>query len=265
MKRNPVKEKLKSGQLTLGGWITIPHPAVAEVMALTGLEFLVIDTEHGAINIESVQMLIQAMAGTEVVPIVRVAAGQRAFMNKILDTGPGGVIVPMVNSRQEAEEAVRSALYPPQGVRGIGLGRAQGYDDARRSEYLKVANDLILVMVQVEHVEAVKHIEEIVTTPGLDAVFVGPADLSGSMGLTGQADHPEVQKAIEKVVEAAARVHLPLGIPVGGPDNVAHRVRQGFQLLHVAVDSMCLGQACAHNLRSARVAAAQALSAVPRL
>jgi 2-keto-3-deoxy-L-rhamnonate aldolase RhmA len=162
---NPVKERLRTGQLTFGAWITIPSPTVAEIMALAGFDFLVIDTEHGAINVESVQALIQAMSATEAVPLVRLAGSQRECATKILDAGPYGVIVPMVNSRDEALAAVGVARYPPEGTRGIGLGRAHGFDPDGRNQYLKIANPLMLVGIQIEHREAVDHVED-PTTPG---------------------------------------------------------------------------------------------------
>jgi len=128
VKHNRVKEKLKAGQVTFGAWLTIPSPTVAEIMALAGFDFVVIDTEHAAINIESVQTLIQAMTGTGATPIVRLPGTQRSSVTKILDTGPQGVIFPLVSSRNEAEMAVNVALYPPKGSRSIGFGRAHGFD-----------------------------------------------------------------------------------------------------------------------------------------
>ena len=261
MKQNVVKQKLRAGQLIYGGWITLPCAGVAEVMALSGLDFLVIDTEHGAINIESVQAIIQAMAGTDVVPIVRLAGSQRMFANKVLDTGPLGVIVPMVSSREDAQATVSAALYPPEGTRGIGLGRAQGYELDRREDYLKVANDQMLVVVQVEHRDGVECIEEIVTTPGIDLVFLGPADLAGSMGYRTQPGHPDVAKAIDRVAQAARRAKIPVGIPVSGPDDLARRVKQGFQFFHIGVDTVHLGGACRRGLSEARLAGAEALAA----
>jgi len=261
MKQNVVKQKLRAGQLIYGGWITLPCAGVAEVMALSGLDFLVIDTEHGAINIESVQAIIQAMAGTDVVPIVRLAGSQRMFANKVLDTGPMGVIVPMVSSREDAQATVSAALYPPEGTRGIGLGRAQGYELDRREDYLKVANDQMLVVVQVEHRDGVECIEEIVTTPGIDLVFLGPADLAGSMGYRTQPGHPDVAKAIDRVAHAARRAKIPVGIPVSGPDDLARRVKQGFQFFHIGVDTVHLGGACRRGLSEARLAGAEALAA----
>jgi len=261
MKRNIVKQKLQAGQLVYGGWITLPCPAVAEVMALSGLDFLVIDTEHGAINIESVQAILQAMAGTDVVPIIRLAGSQRMFANKILDTGPLGIIVPMVSSPEEARATVSAALYPPEGTRGIGLGRAQGYELDRREEYLKVANELMLVTVQVEHRDGVECIEEIVATPGIDLVFLGPADLAGSMGYRTQPGHPDVAKAIDRVAQAARRARIPVGIPVSGPEDLSRRVKQGFQFFHIGVDTVYLGGACRRGLREAQLAGTEALAA----
>jgi 2-keto-3-deoxy-L-rhamnonate aldolase RhmA len=261
MKRNIVKQKLQAGHLVYGGWITLPCPAVAEVMALSGLDFLVIDTEHGAINIESVQAILQAMAGTDVVPIIRLAGSQRMFANKILDTGPLGIIVPMVSSPEEARATVSAALYPPEGTRGIGLGRAQGYELDRREEYLKVANELMLVTVQVEHRDGVECIDEIVATPGIDLVFLGPADLAGSMGYRTQPGHPDVAKAIDRVAQAARHAKIPVGIPVSGPEDLSQRVKQGFQFFHIGVDTVYLGGACRRGLREAQLAGAEALAA----
>jgi len=261
MKRNIVKQKLRAGRLVYGGWITLPCPAVAEVMALSGLDFLVIDTEHGAINVESVQAILQAIQATDVVPIVRLAGSQRMFANKILDTGPLGIIVPMVSSREDAQATVSAALYPPEGTRGIGLGRAQGYELDRREEYLKVVNDEMLVVVQVEHRDGIACIDEIVTTPGIDLVFLGPADLAGSMGYRTQPGHPEVAKAIDRVAQAATRAKVPVGIPVSGPEDISRRVKQGFQFFHIGVDTVYLGGACRHGLREAQLAGAEALAA----
>lgn len=261
MKPNIVKQKLKAGEIAYGGWITLACPAAAEVMALSGLDFLVIDTEHGAINIESVQAIIQAISATDCVPIVRLAGSQRMFANKILDAGPMGVIVPMVSSREDAQATVEAALYPPEGTRGIGLGRAQGYDLERRAEYLKVANDQMLVIVQVEHRDGIQNIDEIVKTPGIDLVFLGPADLAGSMGYRTQPGHPDVAKAIDRVAQAAIRAKVPVGIPVGGPDDLAQRVKQGFRFFHIGVDTLYLGGGCRQGLRDAQRAGAEALAA----
>lgn len=258
VKTNAVKEKLQEGQLVFGAWITIPHPTVAEIMALAGFDFLVIDTEHGAIEAESVQTLIQAMSATEAIPLVRLSGSQRTCANRILDTGPLGVIVPMVNSREDALAAVQAARYPPEGKRGIGLGRAHGFDPDGRNEYLKVANSLMMVGIQIEQQEGVDRVEEIVTTPGVDLVLVGLVDLAGSLGHAGETGHSEVTKAVEKVVRSARQAGVPLGIPVGGPADLLARVKQGFQFFHLGADMVYLGQTCKNRLLSAREAIAGA-------
>jgi 2-keto-3-deoxy-L-rhamnonate aldolase RhmA len=255
---NPIKQKLRSGQLAFGAWISIPSPAVAEIMALAGFDFLVIDTEHGAIDVESVQSLIQAMSGTAVVPLVRLAGSERSLANKILDTGPYGVMVPMVNSRDDAESAVRVARFPPEGTRGIGLGRAHGFDPEARNEYLKVANTLMLVGIQIEHREAVERVKEIVTTPGIDLVFVGLADLAGSLGYAGTTGHSQLAEAVDEIVRTARQAGIPLGIAVGGPEDLAIRIKQGFQFFHLGADMVYLGRACKNHLRQMRQVAQNA-------
>jgi 2-keto-3-deoxy-L-rhamnonate aldolase RhmA len=254
MMTNPVKEKLRSGQLVFGAWITTPNPTAVEIMALAGFDFLVIDAEHGAINVESVQMMLQAMSATETAPLVRLPGSQRAYATKILDAGPCGVIVPMVNSRDEAIAAVQVARYPPEGTRGIGLGRAHRFDPAIRDEYLKTANASMLVGIQIEHRDAVDRVEEIVTVPGIDLVLLGLADLSGSLGHAGDPEHSEVRIAVEKVVNTTRKAGVALGIPVGGAGDIVARVEQGFQFFHLGADMFYLGQACKNRLREARQA-----------
>jgi 2-dehydro-3-deoxyglucarate aldolase len=249
---NPVKEKLRGGQLVYGAWITTPNRVVAEIMALAGFDFLVIDTEHGAIDVESVQSLIQSMAATETVSIVRLPGIDRAYLTNILDTGPHGVIVPMVNSRDEATAAVRAVRYPPEGTRGIGLARVHRFDPQYRDEYLKIANELMLIGIQIEHRDAVDHIAEIISTPGIDFVLLGPTDLAGSLGYAGQSGHPDVARAIEKVAQACREAGMPMGIPIAGCTDLEARARQGFQFLHLGADMFLLGQACKNRLSEAR-------------
>lgn len=249
---NPVKQKLRSGQVVCGAWITMPNSTVAEVMAFAGFDFLVIDTEHGAINVESVQSMIQAMSATETVPIVRLPGIDRAYVTNVLDVGPGGVIVPMVNSRDEALAAVCAVRYPPEGNRGIGLGRAHRFDLHCRDEYLKIANELMLVGVQIEHRDAVDRAEEIASTPGVDFVLLGPADLAGSLGYAGQSGHPEVAKAVDRVARACRQAGTAMGISVGGTADLEARVKQGFLFFHLGADAFILGQACKNRISEVR-------------
>jgi 2-keto-3-deoxy-L-rhamnonate aldolase RhmA len=230
-------------------------------MALAGFDFLVIDTEHGAINVESVQTLIQAISATPVCPLVRLAENRSVLAGAVLDAGAAGVIVPRVNCREEAEAAAQMALFPPAGTRGIGLARAYGFDPALRDEYVRTANALMFVGIQIEHRQAVDRMEEITNTSGIDLVLIGPADLSGSMGHGTRPEHPDVTSAIERVVRVATAAGIPAGIPVGGSAEIATRAKQGFRFFHLGADVAYLGQACKARLHEARQIAGEAIAA----
>ena len=243
---NPIKAALRRGEPSFGSWLSIAHPVVAELMAESGLDWLVVDTEHGPIDLESSLNLAQAMKGTRCIPFVRLAANDPIWIRRCLDAGYRGLIVPMVNTAEAAAAAVRAAKYPPAGTRGIGLARAQGYG-RQFEEYLARANDEIVVMPQIEHVQAVENVERILAVEGVDAVFVGPLDLSGSMGLLGQTDHPRMVAAIDTVLAACQRAGKPAGLYIGYPDleQVRRRLAQGFTFLALSLDILMLARGCA--------------------
>ena len=258
MKPNRLKEKLRAGQATFGAWLTISSPAIAEIMALAGFDFVVVDTEHAAIDVESVQILIQAMSGTGVTPIVRLPGSQRSAVTNILDTGPQGVIFPLINSRSEAETAVNVTLFPPKGSRSIGFGRAHGFDADQHNEYLETANDSMLLGIQVEHRDALAQLDDVVATPGIDLVFVGLKDLSGSLGYK-DPKHAEVTQAVEQIASAARSAGVALGIRANAPHEIANYIKQGFRFFHIGSDMSYLVHTCKSSLRDAKRAAAEVL------
>lgn len=208
-----LKQKLKSGQPTFGAWLVFSDPFAAEIMTGCGFDWLLIDAEHSPFTLDSLLPVLMAFNGLETVPLVRVPWNDRGLIKQMLDLGAEGILVPMVNSAEEARQAVAACKYPPAGIRGFGPRRASGY--ARTSKaYIQTANESLLVLVQIEHIEAVRRVEEILAVPGLDAVLLGPMDLSASMGRLGQIDHPDVQSAIEKVIAAARAAGLPVGVPM---------------------------------------------------
>jgi 2-keto-3-deoxy-L-rhamnonate aldolase RhmA len=233
--RNRVKEMLKDGEVTVGAWVNFGTPDSSEILAHMGLDWLVFDTEHGPWTIETVQQQIQATARTEVVPIVRVAWNDPVMIKRVLDIGAYGVIVPWVNTKEDAVKAVRAARYPPRGIRGCGPRRAALYG-LRRREYLDVADDLVMVIVQVETEEAVNNLEDILSVEGIDAIFVGPADLASSLGLLGQPRHPKTLKTIDRILELGKKFKVPVGIYSLGPDYNKIMIEKGFQFVVLGSD-----------------------------
>jgi 2-keto-3-deoxy-L-rhamnonate aldolase RhmA len=182
-------------------------------MAGTGYDWVFIDMEHSPFDLKSLQHVLIAFNGRPTVPIVRVPWNDRIRIKQVLDLGAEGILVPMVCSVAEARAAVAATKYPPQGVRGFGPWRASDYY-RQTDEYIRKANDGILVVVQIEHEDGVHQIEEILDVPGIDVVCLGPMDLSGTMGILGQLEHPRVVEAIQRVLAAAKKRALPACVPM---------------------------------------------------
>ena len=250
MKSNRIKTMLAEGKVVVGGWVTIGSPVVAEIMSLSGFDWLLVDCEHGPLDFEKAQTLLQAMQASEVVPFVRVADSNAALIKRALDIGSMGVVVPLVNDRAAAECAVRSAKYPPQGIRGIGFARAHLYG-LDFMGYVSQANQEIMVVAQIEHAEAIANLEEIVTVPGIDVLFVGPVDLAGSyghLGVTGELP-PEVNQAVEKVIKTARKTGIALGCWAPNAEIANQRIAQGFRFIGLGTDGLQLIAGCQSALK----------------
>lgn len=244
------RTRLKRKEALLGTLLTLPSPELAEVLALTGLDWLFVDMEHSTMDAAVAQAILQAVAG-RLDCLIRVPLNDEIWIKKALDTGATGIIVPQVNSPEEAQRAVRYSRYPPQGARSVGLARAHGYG-ADLLSYLRRANDEVAVVVQAEHIQAVKHIDKIVQIEGIDAVLVGPYDLSNSMGLVGQVEHPEVQAAIERVRQVCQALGMPLGIFSANIERTADLKDQGYNLLAVSTDALLVSQAVKEIIQKLR-------------
>jgi 2-keto-3-deoxy-L-rhamnonate aldolase RhmA len=231
--------RLRRGDRLIGSFVTLPALEVAEVMGAAGFDWLAIDCEHAPLDALWAQRLLQA---ARIPGVIRVADGHESTLKHALDTGAAGVVVPMVNTAQQARAIVSHCKYPPLGTRGVGIVRAQGYGLAFQ-EYVAQANDSTAVIVQIEHIAAVENIDAIVAVPGVDAAFVGPYDLSGSMGRLGQVDHIDVLAAIEGVRFACERAGMPLGIYAGSAATARSFLEKGFTLIAVGIDAFLLGQA----------------------
>jgi len=239
MEPNKLKRDLESGKVCIGATITMSNPVVAEILSHIGFDWLWFEMEHTAMSIESVLSMLQATNGSDVSTLVRVPWNDKTMIKRVLDTGPDGIIIPLVNTREEAEMAVRAMKYPPMGERGAGLGRAQCYG-LHMGEYLQTANDEVMTVIMIEHIDAVNNIDDILTVKGVDSVMIGALDLSGSMGILGQTGDERVENAIQKTLAACKRAHKPCGIIAGNPEVANRRIKEGFQHIILGLDVLYL-------------------------
>jgi 2-keto-3-deoxy-L-rhamnonate aldolase RhmA len=242
------KEKLRKGRPQIGTLVSLGSPSIAEVLSRCGFDWLWIDMEHSPLSLEQTQSLIQAKEKT-CTALVRLPSNDEVWIKRVLDLGADGIIVPHVSTAAEAEMAVTASKYPPTGTRSVGLSRAQcfGMDFA---SYLHEANDRLAVILQIEHVEGVRNIDSILKVPGVDGIIIGPYDLSGSYGKTGQLQDPEVKQAMKTVNEACKRHHIPLGVFALTPEQGQQYLKLGYQLVSVGVDIHYLWTAAKAGLES---------------
>jgi 2-keto-3-deoxy-L-rhamnonate aldolase RhmA len=229
---NPVKRLLREGKPVVGLTMTIPSPDVALQAARLGFDFLWIETEHSPITLESLRSIVLATGGTPCIPITRVPVNELWTAKRALDAGSLGIIFPFTSTPELARQAVAACRYPPIGQRGFGPGLASLRWPAPGG-YAEFADDNVLVVVIIEQSEAVERIEEIAAVPGIDVLFIGPNDLSYSLGLRGRQNEPKLKEAIARVLAAGKRHGIPVGRPAG-PDQVAGFVEEGFQFFQAA-------------------------------
>lgn len=240
-----LKKRLKDRDLTIGSWITLGHTAIVEIMAKAGFDWLVVDIEHSAITLHQAQQLIQVIDLCGVTPLVRVGENSPTIIKRIMDAGSHGVIVPMVNAKDDAIKAVNAVKYPPIGTRGVGLARAQGYG-LEFEKYKKWVNKESIVIVQIEHIKAVENMDEILGVDGVDGFIVGPYDLSASIGKPGEFDHPEVKQALKEIKECSKRHSAIPGFHVIPPDasEVDKKIKEGYEFIGFSLDTLFLGIKC---------------------
>lgn len=241
---NLVKSRLTSGLPTVGHWISLPSPSVVELMASFQMDWLVMDTEHSPIQGERLEDLLRALRGTDVVPIVRVAANDVALIKQALDRGGYGVVVPLVNTAEQAQAAVAAAKYPPEGIRGVAGTRVTRYG-MDLPDYFTRWNSQVVVVCQIETAEALANVDAIAAVPGVDVLFIGPNDLSANLGHFRQFDHPEFLSAVDRIVTAARRHGIAVGYMCNSAEEVLQKVDQGFRFVSAGSDARLLGAAAA--------------------
>jgi 4-hydroxy-2-oxoheptanedioate aldolase len=236
MRENRVRSIWAKGGAVVNGWLGIPSSVSAENMARAGWDSLVIDMQHGLVDYSSAVPMLQAISTTDVVPMARVPWNLPDLMMKILDAGAYGVICPMINTRAQCAEFISNCRYAPKGRRSFGPTRALWYAGA---DYPKHANDTIITMAMIETEEAMQNLDEILTTPGLDAIYVGPADLGLSLVGVPQGDptHETTVKALHTIVEACKRHKIVAGIHCGAPDYALNMIKIGYQFVTLSSDN----------------------------
>lgn len=233
-----LKRRFEAQEYLAGTWVSVGHPVVAEVIAGLGFDFLLVDIEHTTISLATLEELVRAVdaASGDTEVVVRVSWNDHVEIKRVLDVGVGGVMIPMVGSSAEAEAVVDAMRYPPEGMRGIASGRAADYG-RRFQEYVRTVDDAVLTIVQIETEQGVANVDAVATVDGVDSLFVGPSDLSASLGVSGDWENERVLDAIDRVLEAS---DVPVGSLAVTDEGIGRWVEQGFDWVISGVDSRSL-------------------------
>lgn len=234
MRKNTLKQKLKNGGFCSGVFLGFDDPSVASIIARSGFDWVLIDTEHGHFTTESVRAVMNAMQGAEATVIVRVADDSMAKTKEVLELGAEGVLAPMILDKAQTERVIDNMLYPPKGSRSTGFSRSNmfGLD----TEYWKKGNDELLTMLMIENIKTIENIDSILSVPGVDVAFIGPYDLAASMGHVGGATHPEVIAAIDKVIASCKKNKVICGQFCASLEQAQAQAAKGIQMLCFVTD-----------------------------
>ena len=248
-----IKKKITANEVTIGSWVTIGHSSIVEIMATAGFDWLTIDMEHSAITLDKAQELITVIQSKNMGSFVRVGENSSLLIKRVMDAGADGVIVPMVNNKDDALKAVNAAKYPPKGRRGVGLARAQnygiGFDD-----YNEWQSKNSVVIAQIEHIKAVENIEEIISVDGIDGVIIGPYDLSASLNIPGELEHKDLTNAVSHVKSVCEDNNHPLGFHIIKPDHkaVQKKIEDGYSFIGFSLDFFFLGDKARHEMKKVK-------------
>ncbi len=252
--KSPLKAKLSGNSLTMGTWLTIPHQSVVEILSTAGFEWVVIDMEHSAIDYKDMQNLIGHIQGNGMEALVRVTKNEEVVIKHALDAGANGVVIPMITTKEEAEDAISYVKYPSSGQRGVGLSRAQHYGVGFESYKQWLENEVVIIF-QIEHIRAVNNLDAILKTKHLDGIIIGPYDLSASMNKPGAFNDSEVVKALEIVKAKTLSSKKPLGFHVISSDHlkVLEKISEKYTFLAFSLDFFFLGDKAREEMSKLRL------------
>lgn len=238
-------------KLSIGSWITLGHMGIVEVMAGAGFDWLCIDLEHSVIDYYDVQVLISTIQSKKIKAFVRIGANDATIIKRVLDAGADGIICPMVNNANQARQLVSNVKYPSIGTRGVGLARAQNYGlDSGFENYKNSKAKEVVVIAQIEHYEAIEDLNEIIQVEGLDGTFIGPYDLSGSIGKPGQFEDEDVKDLLMTYEKLANQTGKYMGFHVIRPESdlVIEKISKGYDFIAFSIDTLFLGTLCRNEL-----------------
>ncbi len=239
MRENHVKRALNEGRPSVGTWLSYGAPLAVEAMTTVGFDWLTIDWEHNAIDIETVALMMMAMRGTGCAPMVRLPQGHHENIKRVLDAGAWGIVAPMVNTVEEARIIARAAKHPPVGNRSYGGGRYNASFDAQPGEYNQRASDEICVIIMIESPEGINNLDAMLTQGSIDGVFVGPNDMLGNMGETPAmwSEAKVFQEGMQHILQTCKKHHVAAGIHCADHQAVSNRIAEGYQYLALASES----------------------------
>jgi len=249
--KNNVKDKLHDNKLVFGSWIHLPCLEATEILARSGFDFLVIDREHSPISLQTAQKMVMVIEGYNIASFIRVEDNNPVAIKKALETGCQGLIIPMVNSKKQAIEALQSAYYYPKGIRSAGISRAQGYG-LEFDKYSRWSDKNLSMVVQIEHIKAIENLEEILSVEDIDATLIGPYDLSTSMGCPGDFNNKDVKEALERYEFVSNKYSKPYGYHIVNPDQecLEEKIDKGYKFIAYAMDDSFLNSEAIRAVRS---------------
>lgn len=235
-----IRRTIASGKQSIGSWMQIPHGSVAEIMGNAGYDWVAVDLEHGSITVSQLPDLFRGLELGGTLPLVRLAQGDVKECKQVLDAGAGGVIVPSVETSEQLIAVRNACRWPPAGTRGVGFSRANLF--GKHFEAYRKEAQAPLLVAMIEHTRAVDNLEEIILVEGLDAILIGPYDLSASMGLTGRFEHPTFKKTMERIRSICRKNKVPSGIHIINPDlqDINKRIQEGYQFIAFSTDAIFL-------------------------
>jgi 2-dehydro-3-deoxyglucarate aldolase len=237
-----IRENLASGGNSIGSWMQIPHPSIAEIIGQSGYDWVAIDMEHGAISVHQLPDLFRALELGNTLPLARLAHGKEKDCKQALDAGAGGVIVPMVESAEQLEKVRDATRWPPSGKRGVAFSRANLFGK-HFDEYIHEAQQPLLIAM-IEHINAIENLDSILQVDGLDAILIGPYDLSASMGLTAEFESLEFMNVMQIIKNKTDSARIACGVHVVNPseDELRQRVMNGYRFIAYSIDSVILSE-----------------------